>query len=161
MFVKHGIAKPGPHYPALIELLRTAETLWNSSRVFFARWDISPSQFNVLNLLYDQPDGCSQTELSRQLIMHRSNVTGLVDRLAARGLVRRADSPTDRRAFTLLLTPGGKKLIREILPHYYRAAEAVWSDLPAARAKKLVAELQIIRAAAEKIARSEVASTLD
>src|SRR5882724_187744 len=132
--MKADFSKPGPHYAALIELLRTAETLWNSSHRFFARWEISPSQFNVLNLLYDQPEGCTQTELSRQLIMHRSNVTGLVDRLAARGLARRTDSPSDRRAFTLLLTPAGKKLIRQILPHYYRAAETVWAGLPANRA---------------------------
>src|SRR5580704_3179201 len=101
---------PGPRYQALIELLRTAETLWNASRVFFARWDLSPSQFNVLNLLHDLPEGCTQIELSRQLIMHRSNVTGLVDRLEARGLLRRRESPGDRRAFNVVLTPAGQKL---------------------------------------------------
>jgi DNA-binding MarR family transcriptional regulator len=147
--MKSEFPQPGPHYGVLIELLLTAETLWNSSRVFFARWNLSPSQFNVLNLLYDRPGGCSQTELSRQLIMHRSNVTGLVDRLAARGLVRRTDDPGDRRAFTLLLTRGGKKLVREILPHYYRAAEAVCAGLSSNRIDPLVAELQKVRAAAE------------
>ena len=152
--MKRGFPPPGPQYAALIELLRTAETLWNSSRVLFARWEISPSQFNVLNLLYDQPVGCSQTELSRQLIMHRSNVTGLVDRLAARGLVRRTDDPGDRRAFTLLLTPDGKKLVREILPHYYRAAELVCAGLSKKGMDQLVAELQKVRATAERFAAS-------
>src|SRR6201997_3396150 len=92
---------PGPRYQALLELLRTAETLWNASRVFFARWDLSPSQFNVLNLLHEQPEGCTQISLSRQLIMHRSNITGLVDRLEARGLVLRQENPADRRAFNV------------------------------------------------------------
>ena len=115
-------AAPGPRYQALIELLRTTETLWNASRIFFARWDLSPSQFNVLNLLFDLPDGCSQIELSRLLIMHRSNVTGLVDRLESRGLLRRADNPADRRAFTVILTPAGKSSSAEIQPHYYEAA---------------------------------------
>jgi DNA-binding MarR family transcriptional regulator len=145
-------ASPGPRYKALIELLRTTETLWNASRVFFARWDLSPSQFNVLNLLYDLPDGCSQIELSRQLIMHRSNVTGLVDRLESRGLLRRTDNPADRRAFNVLLTPAGKRLIREIQPHYFRAAEEVWGGITTTRAKQLVAELQTISASAEKMA---------
>lgn len=117
---------PGPRYQALLQLLRTADTLWNASRIFFARWNLSPSQFNVLNLLYDQPDGCSQIELGRLLVMHRSNVTGLIDRLEARGLVCRRDSSTDRRAFNVMLTPAGKKLIRQIQPHYHRAAEDVW-----------------------------------
>ena len=151
--MKGKLSTPGPRYRALIELLRTAETLWNSSRVFFARWELSPSQFNVLNLLYDQPAGCTQIELSRLLIMHRSNVTGLVDRLEARGLVRRTDSATDRRAFTLLLTPGGRKLIGEILPYYYEAAEALWADISAERANQLVAELQKISASAGMVAR--------
>ena len=43
-----------PGYQALMELLRTADTLWNTSRVFFERWNLSPSQFNVLNLLQDR-----------------------------------------------------------------------------------------------------------
>src|SRR5580704_7738342 len=129
---------PSPRYQALIELLRAAETLWNASRVFFARWDLSPSQFNVLNQLYGQPKGCSQIELSRHLIMHRSNVTGLVDRLESRGLVQRQDSPTDRRAFNVLLTTQGRKLIRRILPHYYRAAETIWGGLSVARTQELV-----------------------
>src|SRR5919197_4265703 len=98
-------SSPGPRYQALLQLLRTAEALWNASRLFFARWDLGPSQFNVLHLLYGQPEGCTQVELSRWLIMHRSNVTGLVDRLEARGLVRRRDNTNDRRAYRVVLTP--------------------------------------------------------
>lgn len=75
-------------YQALLQLLRTADCLWNASRVFFARWELSPSQFNVLNLLSDQPDGLSQIKLGCLLITHRSNVTGLVDRLERRGGTR-------------------------------------------------------------------------
>ncbi len=49
--------KPGPHYEALLQLLRTSESIWNASRVFFGRWDLSPSQFNILNVLLGSPDG--------------------------------------------------------------------------------------------------------
>src|SRR5690349_19868619 len=89
-------------YDALLQVLRTADRIWNTSRLFFERWDLSPSQFNVLNLLYNHPDGLSQIELSRQLIMHRSNVTGLVDRLERRSLVQRNDLATDRRAYRVV-----------------------------------------------------------
>ena len=75
-------------YRALLQLLRTSDTVWNASGAFFSRWELGPSQFNVLNLLYGRK-GLSQTELSRELIMHRSNVTGLVDRLEVRALVQR------------------------------------------------------------------------
>ncbi|PYK62330.1 MAG: hypothetical protein DME21_06695 [Verrucomicrobia bacterium] len=143
---------PGPRYRALLQLLRTAETLWNVSRLFFARWDLSPSQFNILNLLYDRPEGCTQIELSRLLIMHRSNVTGLVDRLEVRGLVQRRDSPHDRRVYRVILTAAGRKLLQQILPRYYAAAEEVWGTLPARRANQLINELTRLCANAEGVA---------
>lgn len=152
MSVKCLSAKPGPRYAALIELLHTAETLWNASRIFFARWDLSPSQFNILNLLDENPGGCSQIELSRRLIMHRSNVTGLIDRLETRGLVRRQDNMSDRRAFNVVLTAAGKKLIHHIQPHYYEAAEMVWNGVSIERARQLVSELGTLCATAERIA---------
>ncbi len=147
---------PGPRYHALIQLLLTAEALWNTSRIFFTRWELSPSQFNVLNLLYGQDAGFTQSELSRQLIMHRSNVTGLIDRLEKRGLVQRADSATDRRAYRVLLTPAGHKLVGEILPHYYIAAEQIWGALPVRRANQLVAELEQLSANTEQISAREL-----
>ena len=146
-----GTPSPGPRYQALLQLLRTAETLWNASRIFFDRWNLSPSQFNVLNLLYDQPEGCTQAELSRSLIMHRSNVTGLVDRLEARGLVQRRDNANDRRAYRVVLTVAGRKLVQQILPHYHRAAEKVWGNLSVRRANQLVAELDRVGANAGKV----------
>ena len=148
------LSAPGPRYSATLQLLRTAESLWNGSRLFFARWDLSPSQFNILNLLYGLPEGRSQIGLSRQLIMHRSNVTGLVDRLESRGLVTRRASPGDRRAYQVVLTAGGVKLVRAILPYYYYAAEEVWGGLPVKRVQQLVDELKKVGAAAGRIAPS-------
>ena len=152
--MKRKTSSPGPRYSALIQLLRTAEELWNASRVFFARWDLSPSQFNLLNVLSDFPAGCTQSDLSRQLIMHRSNVTGLVDRLEERRLVTRKENATDRRAWLVVLTPAARKLLAELLPHYHAAAEQVWGKIPAARADKLVSELAAISENATRAAQA-------
>jgi MarR family 2-MHQ and catechol resistance regulon transcriptional repressor len=137
-----------------LQLLRTAETLWNTSRVFFDRWKLGPSQFNLLNLLSDCPDGLSQNELSRRLIMHRSNVTGLVDRLEERGLLRRENCPEDRRAYRVVLTKSGQTLLREVLPYYYAAAEHVWGKIPPNRAQLLLSQLRELSANAENVVRS-------
>ena len=144
--------EPGPRYTALLELLRTSETLWNASRIFFARWDLSPSQFNILNLLQDRPDGAIQTELSRQLIMHRSNVTGLVDRLEERGLVRRLENDEDRRVFKVVLTDAGLSLLHQIEPNYYEAAETVWGAISPREAQRLVTKLGGLGANAMRMA---------
>src|SRR5436190_7007025 len=132
---------PGPRYEPLIQLLRTAETLWNVSRVFFDHWDISPSQFNILNLIHGTPLGLTQTELSRELIMHRSNVTGLVDRLEKRMLVKRRSEPSDRRTWRVILTKKGEEILREILPEYYRLAEEVWGTILPRDADRIAADL--------------------
>ena len=135
-----------------MELLRTADTIWNASRAFFERWDLSPSQFNVLNLLRFNPAGLSQTDLSRQLIMHRSNLTGLVDRLEKRGLVTRREVAADRRAYSVVLTTAGTRLLGDILPRYYAEAARVWERLPARRAAELIADLQQVARNAQQIA---------
>jgi MarR family 2-MHQ and catechol resistance regulon transcriptional repressor len=141
-----------PGYRVLMELLRTADTVWNASRVFFERWDLSPSQFNVLNLLQFNPDGLSQTDLSRQLIMHRSNLTGLVDRLEKRGLVARREVAEDRRAYSVVLTAAGARMLSDIMPRYYKDAAQVWGKLPARRAAELIADLQQVAQNAQHIA---------
>ena len=142
-----------PRYDALMALLRTADAVWNTSRVFFEHWDLSPSQFNVLNLLRTNPEGLSQTELGRQLIMHRSNVTGLVDRLEKRGCVKRKDVAADRRAYRVVLTTTGTRLLQEIPPRYYDSASRVWDHLSTTRAAELIADLRQVAQNAERIAR--------
>ena len=79
---------PGPRYQALLQLLRAAEAVWNASRVFFGQWELSPSQFNVLNLLRDWPAGVSQIELSRQLT---SDFCAITATLSDFGIQRLAD----------------------------------------------------------------------
>lgn len=151
------VASPSRRYRALIQLLRTAEDLWNASRVFFARWELSPSQFNLLNLLYGQPDGLSQSDLSRLLIMHRSNATGLVDRLEHRGLVQRRDDPDDRRAYRVVLTDPGNRLLEQIYPHYFAAADRVWANTAESRVEQLLGELKDLADHAAAVAGAEAA----
>ncbi len=147
-------APASPRYQALLQLLRTADALWNSSRLFFSRWELSPSQFNVLNVLNDKPHGLSQIELGRLLIMHRSNVTGLVDRLEKRGLLQRKEAAADRRAYRIVLTLAGRKLVQQILPQYYRVAEEVWDGFPVNSAKQWATDLKRLGVNAEKVTHS-------
>jgi DNA-binding MarR family transcriptional regulator len=149
-------ANDSPSTHALLTLLRAADIVWNASRLFFERWRISPSQFNILNLLWLQTEGMSQSELGRQLIMHRSNVTGLIDRLEKRGLVARQDVELDRRAYRVVLTQEGATLVKRILPDYHAAAALLWQVVPERRLAGLTSDLKAI---AEKA--SQIASDLD
>ncbi len=127
-----------PQYLALLHVLRTSEGLWAASRPFFERWDISPAQFNLLNLVADQPEGLSQAALSRQLLTHRSNVTGLVDRLERKTWVVRQASATDRRLWQVQITSGGRALVDEIRPLYLNSALQLMEGVSPAEAESMI-----------------------
>ncbi len=70
---------------------------------------LSPAQCHVLHLIEPErplPMG----QLAQTLACDASNVTGLVDRLESRGLLRRRPADGDRRVKVLVLTPTGSRL---------------------------------------------------
>ncbi len=85
-------------------------------------------QFDVLNQL--ERDGLTFVELSRRLLVTAGNLTGIVDRLHAEGLVRRAVHPADRRAFRLTLTPKGRRLVRRAQGRHHRALTTLLAGVP-------------------------------
>jgi DNA-binding MarR family transcriptional regulator len=76
--------------------------------------DLSPAQCHLLHVL--EPDRpVPMGKLAETLACDASNVTGLVDRLESRGLLRRAASPEDRRVKVLELTPAGTRLRAQLM----------------------------------------------
>jgi len=79
-----------------------------------ADFDLSPVQCHVLHLI--EPDRpVPMGRLANTLACDASNVTGLVDRLEARGLVQRHPSAADRRVKVIQLTPTGSRLRSQLL----------------------------------------------
>jgi DNA-binding MarR family transcriptional regulator len=68
--------------------------------------DVSPQRFAALVLVVRNP-GLRQGVLAQAMGVHRSGGLRLVDWLDARGWIRRADDPQDRRSWTLYPTPEG------------------------------------------------------
>lgn len=75
--------------------------------------DLHPRHFGMLSQLAVN-EGQSQQALSVALGLHRSAVVALVDDLEHRGLAERRRDPVDRRAYTLYLTPTGRKVLAEL-----------------------------------------------
>jgi MarR family transcriptional regulator, organic hydroperoxide resistance regulator len=71
--------------------------------------DLSPPQAHALKVLRPEHP-IAMRELADGLHCDPSNITGIVDRLEARGLVERRAAPGDRRIKTLVLTGGGVRL---------------------------------------------------
>ena len=77
-------------------------------------FDLSPIQCHVLHLI-EPGRPLPMSRLADTLSCDASNVTGLVDRLESRGLVRRRSSPQDRRVKVLQLTTTGARLRTQLL----------------------------------------------
>ena len=87
-----------------------------------ATLDLTPSQLAALSHL-DAPR--SQRELAESLHFDASNITDIVDRLEARGLVVRTVDPDDRRIRRIVRTPEGEALRRRALDEALATAPTV------------------------------------
>jgi DNA-binding MarR family transcriptional regulator len=89
-----------------------------------ADFDLTPVQGHVLRILGNRGP-LAMNELAEALSCDASNVTGMVDRLEARGLVERRPGDRDRRVKELVLTPAGLELRRHVLERMSEPPEAI------------------------------------
>lgn len=94
------------------------EVFTRLNRALGREFGITLAKFDVLAQLYRFPDGLTQGTLSCHLKVTGGNVTGLVRRLAADGLITREMSASDRRAFIVRLTPQGGSLYNAARDHH-------------------------------------------
>jgi len=73
---------------------------------------LTPSQFDVIATLGDT-DGMTCLELSAATLVTKGTLTGVLDRLAAKGLIRRDPVEADRRCTKIRLTEKGEALFRK------------------------------------------------
>ena len=89
-----------------------------------AEFELAPAQAMALGELQtDQP--LSMRDLALRLKCDPSNITGLIDRLEARGLVERQPHPGDRRVKYLVLTPAGRSLQEQLAARVFAAPSCV------------------------------------
>lgn len=85
--------------------------------------ELRPVEYTVLTLIAENPGG-SPAQLARALAVTPPNITAIVDRLVARGLVQRKASDEDRRAQILTVARGGAELVRKATERIVSAERA-------------------------------------
>jgi len=104
----------GPLQNQLGYLLRRAQiAVFRDFFAVFDEFDIRPAQYSVLTLIECNP-GLSQTEICKALGIQKPNFVPVLDALEARGFVRRASTPSDRRSYALFLTATGQNFVRKL-----------------------------------------------
>ncbi|HSZ93822.1 MAG TPA: MarR family transcriptional regulator [Acetobacteraceae bacterium] len=133
---------------AYVKLLRAGRSVLARVEPRLAAAGLTPTQFGVLEaILHKGP--LSQRELSRKVLTSAGNMTDLVDKLEARGLVRRARQKSDRRAVHVELTPAGSDLIEPLFARHAGDITAAMSALSGEEMRQLSDLLRRLGRAAE------------
>lgn len=103
-------ASERPDQPvSLVMLLETAQSIQNRLETMLAEVELTPAKFQAIDVLARAGEPLTLGEFASRLKCVRSNITQLVDRLEADGLVKRVNDPADRRAVLAVVTPLGLK----------------------------------------------------
>jgi DNA-binding MarR family transcriptional regulator len=106
---------------------------------------LSLAKLAALNAVVEAGDALPLSQLAERLSCVKSNITQLVDRLDADGLVRRQPDPKDRRTRLAVLTPAGRKAWQEGTRIRQSAERHLLGKLTAHEAQQLAALLAKVR----------------
>jgi DNA-binding MarR family transcriptional regulator len=104
-----------PEEEIYLSILRTAEALSSGISETLKGSDLTLTQYNVLRILRGAaPDGATCGQISERMVTKDSDITRLLERLDARGLISRARDGQDRRYIKVKITPQGLDLLASL-----------------------------------------------
>lgn len=134
------------YHKLLVNLMFTTSWLNIRQIHFFKKFDISPQQYNLLRILRGQyPNPASVNLLIERMLDKQSNASRLVDKLDAKGLVKRKKCKEDKRQVDVVLSAKGVNLLEQIDKDIDNL-DSIMSNLTPAEAKKVSDLLDKMRA---------------
>ena len=102
-------------------------------------------RFDVMAALQRRGERTTMSEISRMLLVSNGNVTTVVDRLEADGLVRRSAAGNDRRTVYVSLTAKGARQFERLAADHEREVNELFGSLSASEIDSLTVILQRLR----------------
>jgi DNA-binding MarR family transcriptional regulator len=136
-----------PAQEATIALLRTTNVVRTRIARLVARGEVTLQQYNVLRILRGADGPLSALAIQERLVEEAPGVSRLIDRLVAKGLVRRDRGTTDRRLLECWITGKGLEVLARLDADVNRLDAEVLEALAPAEIKRLTELLAKIRAA--------------
>ena len=118
-------------------------------------FDMTLPRFDAMAQLDKARSGMTLGELSQRIMVSNGNVTGLVERLAAQGLLGRRASPNDRRAQIVSLTGDGRRAFRAMARTHENWIAEIFSDLSPSDIETLMRLLAKTKTSARKVVGGE------
>jgi MarR family transcriptional regulator, temperature-dependent positive regulator of motility len=104
-------------------------------------FNLTPVQYAALVAVNAHPE-IDQATLAGLIAHDRTTITGVIDRLARKGLLERKVNEADRRSRALRITGAGIAILDEIEPAVVAAQETILSGLEQSEADQLIALLR-------------------
>lgn len=102
---------------AMLNLMRTSDTLHRAFHRRIRKWGITSTQYNVLRILRGaQPHGLTCAAIGSRMITAEPDITRLLGRLKALKLIRQHRDRGDRRVVWTQISEAGLELLRSMDP---------------------------------------------
>lgn len=111
----------------------------------------NPTAFAVLEVLYYKGSQPIQ-QIGAKLLLQSGNVTYVIDKLEASGLLKRQPCPRDRRVIYAELTEKGKELMDRLYPEFSNRIDYALSGLNEDEKQTMIHLLKKMGREAEKLA---------
>jgi DNA-binding MarR family transcriptional regulator len=116
-----------PFLPVLYELVRAYQVFESYSAAHIRSLGLTAPQFDIIATL-GNTDGMSFKDLGEKTLITKGTLTGVVDRLEGKDLVRRVASTSDGRSQIVQLTRAGEKLFSRVFPAHLSHLEQVFGN---------------------------------
>jgi DNA-binding MarR family transcriptional regulator len=144
--IRQKAAFSGPEEEAFLNLQRTASLLLQAVGRDLKPHRLTPAQYNTLRILRGAaPVALTCGEIGERLVSPGPDVTRLLDRLAARGLVERLRDAADRRVVRARITARGRELLGRLDGTVDAALRRLLAPLGRARLRQLIELLERAR----------------
>ncbi len=107
--------KDDPYLKVLRPMVEAYQAIFLIGDRHIRSMGLTPPQFDVIAEL-GGTEGMTCVELSQSTLLAKASLTGILDRLEAKGLLKRQAVPHDRRATHIRLTRKGENLYRKVFP---------------------------------------------
>ncbi|MDJ0704899.1 MAG: MarR family transcriptional regulator [Leptolyngbyaceae cyanobacterium MO_188.B28] len=130
--------------PTMRELVRAYQAFTSYSDTHVRQLGLTPSQFDVIATL-GGTSGMSMGDVAAKTLVTKGTLTGIIDRLEQKELVRREVPEGNRRSFTVVLTPTGEEVYKKVFPAHIAHLRQRFEQLDASELELLRVLLQKLR----------------
>ena len=125
-----------PFLPLIRELASSYQAFEAYSGQHIRSFGLTTCQFDIIATLGNTA-GLSFRELGSKTLITKGTLTGVVDRMAEKNLVRRIADPDDGRSQIVVLTEQGEALFANVFPRHLQYLNEAFSTLGADEIKQM------------------------